>query len=460
MRCPLRDIFCLPCQNKYLIYAPRHNWVALVNRSAAQEIRFGLESRTTPAGELGELLEELRLEEKCSPAVRQGIVDDPLFLGLIPTRACNLECGYCDFDAQHALGPVMTCGMARDAIDAYLRLLRRAKKDLLEIHFFGGEPLMAWDVVFFAVHYARLRAKENSMSVRFEVITNGMVSPSRAYWLADRFDTVVLSLDGPEDIQSRQRAGIDGANPMKLIFQNAKILANGSCDLALRACVTRDSVGRMAEIASWMLTEFYPSGICFETMTASPRSQLSGFEPPDPYEFVQGFLAAQQIIEKAGVDCILSTAMTSACQTSFCPVGKDAMIVSPDGQIYACYWMEEEWLKRGLDLRMGSVKGQLLDLDPLAVQRARDLTIRYKQPCETCFCKYHCAGGCHVRRASSPTARREVEVCIQTRLITAARLLHRLNNQGLLDNMLLDQPSLEKLAYQQDDRLVQPGSPL
>ena len=380
-----------------------------------------------------------------------------MFLGLIPTRACNMACGYCDFDAQHALGPVMTYAMARDAIDAYLSLLRSAKKNLLEIHFFGGEPLMAWDVVFFAVHYARLRAEENGMSVRFEVITNGVISPSRARWLADRFDTVVLSLDGPEDIQSRQRAGMDGVNPVKSVLRNAKILANGSCELALRACVTSDSVGRMAEIAAWMLTEYCPSGICFETMTASRRSQLSGLEPPDPFEFVQGFLAAQQIIERAGVDCVLSTAMTATCQTSFCPVGQDAMIVSPDGRVDACYWMEDEWLKRGLDLRMGAVKGQFLDLDPLAVQRARDLTDKYKQPCENCFCKYHCAGGCHVRRAGSPAARREAEVCIQTRLITAARLLQRLNNQDVLDNMLQDQPSLERLAYQRDDRLVQPG---
>jgi len=406
---------------------------------------------------LGELVGELRLEGKSTPVIRQGDVEDPMFLGLIPTRACNLRCGYCDFDAQHTPGPLMTYATARDAIDAYVSLLHRAKKNLLEVHFFGGEPLMAWDIVFFAVHYARQRADENGMRVRFEVITNGMVSPSRARWLADRFDTVVLSLDGPEDIQSRQRAGAQGANLGLSILQNAKILANGPCELALRACVTRDSAGRMAEIASWMLTEFYPSGICFETMTASPRSQKSGLEPPDPFEFVQGFLAAQQILEKAGVDCVLSTAMTAACQLSFCPVGQDAIIVSPEGRVDACYWLEEEWLKRGLDLRLGAVKGPLLDLDPLAVQRARDLTGMYKQPCENCFCKYHCAGACHIRRAGSPSARRDAEVCIQTRLITAAHLLGRLNNPDLVASMLHDQPALERLAYQQDDRLAQTG---
>jgi sulfatase maturation enzyme AslB (radical SAM superfamily) len=90
-----------------------------------------------------------------------------------------LACRYCNFEAPKKSSPLMPAAVARGAIDAYLQLLKAARKQTLEVQFFGGEPFYAWDTVFFAVEYARLRAAELGMKTRFEVITNGVFSTGR-----------------------------------------------------------------------------------------------------------------------------------------------------------------------------------------------------------------------------------------------------------------------------------------
>jgi uncharacterized protein len=451
-----QDIFCIPILDRYLLYAPRHDFTALVNRSAVRALRSGLETSTSVPVGMQDLLAQLKTSGTPAPELRRGPALDPIFLGLIPTRDCNMDCRYCDFDKAEAGPREMSIETARSALDAYIHQVCAARQKQLEIHFFGGEPFFAWDVIFFSVEYARKRAAALGLEVRFEVITNGLVSAGRCLWIANTFNSVVLSLDGPAEIQDLHRPGRAGGDGQAaaVVLNSAKILADYASELSLRACVSAESVGRLPEIAAWMAEEFHPTSVCLETLTPSQKSMAFHLEPPDPIEFTRGFLAAAKILEPAGIETVLSTANLNILQSSFCPVGKDALIILPDGSIGACYWQESEWTRRGVNLRLGHLGPSEFILDPEAVQQARDLTSENKAPCAECFCQYHCAGGCHVRRAGSPHARRDTEVCTQTRLISLARLLQRLDQNALLDAWLLDRPALEATASRGSDRLT------
>ena len=97
-----------------------------------------------------------------------------------------------------------------------------------------------------------------------------------------------------------------------------------------------------------------------------------------------------------------------------------------------------------------------MEFDPGAVQRIRDLTGADKSLCAVCLCRLHCAGGCHVRHPCSAPAAGYDDVCVQTRLITAAVLLRQLGQAELADAWMDDSRALQKTAFQKSD-LLQEG---
>jgi len=121
--------------------------------------------------------------------------------------------------------------LARTAIDWYLELVAGGSATA-QVHFFGGEPFCAPEVVEFAVHYARLKAAQVGCTVSFEVSTNGTLDEERCRWVADTLDSVLLSLDGPADMHDRQRARRGGQGSFEAVVRSARILSEGSAELS------------------------------------------------------------------------------------------------------------------------------------------------------------------------------------------------------------------------------------
>jgi len=182
----------LPVLDQYLLYAPLRGLAVLLNAAAVRVVSGCLSCGGQVApGSLGDVLAALSSGSVSPPAPRQKDLK-PGFLGILPTRGCNLACRYCGFVPRERQTQVMDLELARDAIDWYLDLVYEGGNRAAEIHFFGGEPFHAPEVVEFCVHYARLKALGAGIALRFEVATNGVFSQGRAQWLADTFDDVIL----------------------------------------------------------------------------------------------------------------------------------------------------------------------------------------------------------------------------------------------------------------------------
>jgi uncharacterized protein len=367
-----------------------------------------------------------------------------------------MACTYCDFPAPKLGSTTMSLATAAAAIDGYLALLDDLGQRHVEIQFFGGEPFYAADVVHFAVDYARERAADRGYSSQFEATTNGLYRERRCQWIADAFDTIVLSLDGPPEVQDRHRPALRGQNASDVVMRSARIFSQGPVELILRACVTDDTVQQLPDIARWFAETFLPSAVCFEVLSPTPTSERAGLTPPDPYAFARAFDAAEQALDMYGIRAVLSTAELDQRQVTFCPVGRDALIVSPDGAVDACYLLEERWRQSGLDMRLGWVDtgAHRLHIDVDAINRVRQLNVTNKPRCAHCFCRFHCAGGCHVRQPAGKAPGEYDDLCVHTRLVTAARLLRLLGEDALANGWLRDQASLELAARQPDDRLM------
>lgn len=450
----LDSVFVLPVVNRYLVYAPLDDLAALVDLSAVRQIWEGLSSSTGDgSGRLGEIIERLKAGRE-APLPRQGGLD-PAFLGVIPTRDCNLACGYCGFLPEGESREVMDLKLARQAVDWYLDLVARdGQGRTAEVHFFGGEPFCATEVVDLVYHQARLRAAELGCPVRFETATNGVFDEARCRWVADSLDDVILSLDGPVEIQDRQRPRKGGQGTFETVVRSAHILSEGRAELSFRACVTAGTVNRLPEIAAWFCEEFRPVSVCFEPVQPTAQAEAAGLVPPDPWAFARRFVEAVRVLEDFGVGAVYAAADISARRVSFCPVGRDVAIVSPDGSISACYLLRQEWEQRGLDLVMGHLRNGSVQLDDGAITAVRALNVWNKPFCQRCFCKWHCAGGCHVNNVLPTVPDGYGRLCIQTRIITLYNVLKAMGQAELAAACLDDDAALATAVQQPSDRIA------
>jgi uncharacterized protein len=348
----------------------------------------------------------------------------------------------------------MSLELARDAVDWYMDVVDRAGVRHAELHYFGGEPFCAEEVLDLTVYLARIRAEEVGCTLRFEVATNGVFSEARCRWAADNLDTVVLSLDGPADVHDQHRPYRDGRTSSMTVERSARILSEGAADLFLRACVTRETVDRMPEIATWFCENFRPRGVCFEPLQPTVQSGTVLLEPPDPWDFARNFIHAAWILESHGVKAVYAAADVRTRRVSFCPVGSDAAIVSPDGTISACYLLRQDWEAKGLDLCLGCIQDGRVQLRADAVASVRRLNVHNKPFCARCFCKWHCAGGCHVNhRPTSPPGTYD-RLCIQTRIIALRNVLKAMGQDHLAREWIRDREAVEESVCQSSDLLL------
>lgn len=449
------ELFSIPLCDRFLIYAPLHGLAAVVDASARQLILQCLRGESHPTPALEPLLKALQDTHPTPPVPRQGAISNPYFLGLVTTRGCNMGCVYCDFVAPKLSSPVMSISMARQAVDAYLDIVQKEGLSTVEVHFFGGEPFAALQTVQFVVEYTRFKADQLGLLPRFEAITNGLFNRRVCQWIADTFDTIVLSLDGPQEVHDRYRPALNGKSTFPIVANTAHQLAQSDIELVLRACITSETVNRMPEISTWFAAEFAPQSVCFEALIPSGLSAQAGLLPPEPWDFALNFLQADAILKQQGSQAVLSTAATLDCWLSFCPLGKDAIIITPEGNVNACYLLEEDWRRERLELCYGHLDSNSLrfQVNQAALEAIRHLNVSQYPLCQDCFCRYHCAGGCHVKRQAALHGSKYDETCIQTRIVTLGALLDTLGQEALKQAWLADRNALECAILQQNDRL-------
>jgi len=426
-------VFALPVFDKWLVYAPLDRVTALVNRAALED--FPEELRAALGG-----------QAEPEPQPRQGAVC-PQFLGIVPTRACNLSCAYCGFGATRH-GQEMELRLAAAGVDWMAEFAARSGRPTLDVHFFGGEPFAAPDVVEVAVHRTRAAAAARDLLPHLEMATNGVFNEARARFVGDYFDTVVLSFDGFRAAHDRHRSG-----SFDQVAATARALSAAPSDVCFRVCVAEDNVEQLPETVDWFAEEFRPTSIGFETLQPTPQSDRAGLRAPDPYVFAAQFRKAARAAGRHGIDAVYGASVIEGLRFSFCPVGNDSLILHPDGRISACYLLERDWQARGLDLNLGRLgpDGEM-ELPEEDVRRVRELAVS-KPRCGTCFCRWSCAGGCHVNHSYPGCAACFDDFCIQTRVITACALLDGLGLESMADGLAADAAEMRRLALRDSDAL-------
>ena len=312
-------------------------------------------------------------------------------------HTCNLNCSYC-FASQgkyHGDRALMSLDVGKRALDFLIE--NSGPRRNLEVDFFGGEPLMNWDVVKQLVGYARKREKEAGKNFRFTLTTNGMLIDDDVIDFSNReMSNVVLSLDGRKEIHDRLRVDYAGNGSYDRIVPKFQefVKRRGDGDYYMRGTFTHANPDFLNDIKVMLDLGF--DKLSMEPVVCAPGDEAALTEQDLPIVFEQYEKLAELMLErkKAGKPFTFYHYMIDLTggpciykRISGCGSGTEYMAVTPWGDLYPCHqFVGEEKYKLG-DIWNGvTAKG---------VQDEFACCNVYTRPdCADCWAKLYCSGGC------------------------------------------------------------------
>lgn len=312
-------------------------------------------------------------------------------------HTCNLNCSYC-FASQgkyHGERSLMSEEVAKRAMDFLIE--NSGSRTNLEVDFFGGEPLMNFDVVKKTVEYARKREKETEKNFRFTLTTNGVLIDDDVIDFANReMSNVVLSLDGRKEVHDRFRVDYAGNGSWEKIVPKFQKLveAREHKNYYMRGTFTHHNPDFLKDIEQMLDLGF--TELSMEPVVCAPgdESALTDEDFPvvvEQYEKLaelmlkrhkegKPFTFYHYMIDLKGGPCIYK-------RISGCGSGTEYMAVTPWGDLYPCHqFVGEEKFKLG-DIFNG--------VDNTAIQdEFLSCNVYSREECKTCWARLYCSGGC------------------------------------------------------------------
>ncbi|MCI8804934.1 MAG: thioether cross-link-forming SCIFF peptide maturase [Clostridiales bacterium] len=327
--------------------------------------------------------------EKRSPVVKA--------LCLHVAHDCNLKCGYCfaDEGEYHGKRSLMSFDTGKKAIDFLIKASGGRKN--LEIDFFGGEPLMNFDVVKQIVEYARTVEKENNKNFRFTITTNGiLLNDDILEYINQNMHNVVLSIDGRKEVNDKMRVRAGGQGSYDTIVPKFKKTAESrnQKDYYVRGTFTRNNLDFSKDVLH--LADLGFKQISVEPVVADEKESYALRKEDLPILFKEYEKLAKEMIKrkKEGGDFNFFHFMIDLtggpCVTKRlvgCGSGSEYLAVTPEGDLYPCHqFAGMERFKMG-NVYKGDVNGEIR-------AEFENCNVYSKPECKKCWAKFYCSGGC------------------------------------------------------------------
>ena len=312
-------------------------------------------------------------------------------------HTCNLNCEYC-FASQgkyHGERALMSFEVGKRALDFLIE--NSGTRHNLEVDFFGGEPLMNWDVVKQLVAYAREQEKIHNKNFRFTLTTNGMLIDDDVIEFSNKeMSNVVLSLDGRKDVHDKFRVDYAGKGSYDKILPKFKKLVesrNGQ-NYYMRGTFTHFNTDFTNDI--FHMADLGFKELSMEPVVCSPDSPSALTDEDLPVLFEQYEILAKEMIRrrKKGDGFTFYHYMldlkNGPCiykRISGCGSGTEYMAVTHKGELYPCHQFvgEEEYC-------LGNIWDGVKK--PEVQDKFRLCNAYSREECRDCWAKLYCSGGC------------------------------------------------------------------
>lgn len=310
---------------------------------------------------------------------------------------CNLRCKYCfaDEGAYHSARETMSSETAKAAIDFLLK--ESGSRKVLEVDFFGGEPLMNLGVVKETVYYAKAEAAKRGKRFLFTTTTNGLLLDDDAIkFFNEEMENVVLSLDGRKEIHDAVRKTVNGKGSFDAVIGKIKefVKSRGDKHYYVRGTFTAKNLDFSKDVL-FLADEGFDSLSMEPVVTDIPELQIREEHLPrieKEYENLceeyikreeagEGFNFFHFNVDLEGGPCLSK-------RVSACGAGNEYFSVVPNGDVYPCHQFagDPKW-------RMGNVfEGEL---DGALREKFAGSCLFTRKKCGDCFAKFICSGGCN-----------------------------------------------------------------
>lgn len=372
-----------------------------------QEIEAALAGKY-PAEEISEACEE------CQELKRQGMLfTEDIYRGAIDifkdrpvvikalclhiAHDCNLACRYCfaEEGEYHGRRALMSLEVGKKALD--FLIANSGTRRNLEVDFFGGEPLMNWQVVKDLVAYGREQEKLHDKNFRFTLTTNGVLLDDEVMEFCNKeMGNVVLSIDGRQEVHDRMRPFRRGAGSYELIVPKFQKFAESRNQdkYYVRGTFTHHNLDFAADVLH--LADLGFKQISVEPVVAPPSEDYAIREEDLPIIMEQYDLLAREIIKRnkegrgfnffhfmidlTGGPCVYK-------RLSGCGSGTEYLAVTPWGDFYPCHQFvgQEQFCLGTVD--EGITKQEICS-------EFKQCNVYAKPECSECFARFYCSGGC------------------------------------------------------------------
>lgn len=337
----------------------------------------------------GDSYKELAKEEKLRSPIKS--------ICLNVAHDCNLRCSYCfasegDFGCGRELMPLET---AKKSVDFIIKHSGGIKN--LEMDFFGGEPLMNWNVVKETVRYARSLEKKYNKNFRFTLTTNGiLLDDEKIDFINEEIYDVVLSLDGRKEMNDRYRITKTKNGSYDIVVPKFQKLISrrGNKSYYVRGTYTKDNLDFVKDVKHLYNLGF--KNISMEPVLCDKKFKSSINEKDIERVLSEYENLCKELIKmkKSGKEinffnfnidldkgpCVLKRLKGCGC-------GNDYVAITPNGDIFSCHQLVGEG-----EFKMGNINADTFD-DNIK-RKFLNTSIYHKEKCKNCWVKFYCSGGC------------------------------------------------------------------
>ena len=416
-----KNLFVIPLPNgKNIVYAPLHGAAFFANEKAASLCKayisgFSIEENA----ENQSLVSHIKLLEGKNIHLPSEIPvsETSNNLVVILSQMCNLACSYC-FAQEARSKDILSQDKLKTAIDYVFD--KESKK--IHLSFIGGgEPTLTWDLLSWAITYARGKDL-NKNRVSIGVTTNGtLLNDSMIDFLKENDIHIGLSFEILPNIQNKQRCFTDKKkNSFDIINTVVNKLITRGVYLSFRSTITQYNVKLMCEMVNFVI-ENYPKvkRLHFEQVTSTDLNKTFYDD------FIYYFIEARKLGEINGIEvCSSVTKSFNTIKSKFC---KGELCLTPTGDIVACHRISSSD-DPAFDLfTYAKVEDGMLSLDLDKKERIEKFNGIKRDGCSSCFAKWHCAGSCSMEKTIYTNKMRDLK-CYFFKELIKKLLIERLGS--------------------------------
>ena len=393
------------CDNNriYLVYSPLTSKSFLVSKEELPEVskkliltENNLEKSSDETQELAALFDEEKRQKYLHHAISP---EECLNLTILPNHRCNFNCSYCYSAAGRSKAELTTQQIVELATWAFTQGAKQNHPCRI-LFLGGGEPLLSWTTVSESICKLEEQSQKTGCQVSYAISTNGsLLTPDKVDFLIKHNVSVQVSFEILEDIQNSQRGHYH------IVHENITSALKAGLRLSIHSVVTQSNLERMAE-AVQTAHKLYPE---LKKIGFEPVVEAETFAQPAEaarfYDrFYHNFLAAEKRCASYHMEILTAYSHNmETLRTHYCG---GQITLTPHGTFSSCEAISSTKEKGYSESIFGRLndKGEP-EFDMVSFRRLRPAQPGFMRPgCDTCWIKWHCGGGCTLKRRTFTAA--------------------------------------------------------